>query len=71
MLAPHDTIESFLTVWDKLAATPFLYSADTNSKESLNLFDGKSLEGWTPNANGPEISVKDGIIQMLSVKQNL
>ena len=54
-----------------LLATSFLYGADTNSKEWINLFDGKSLEGWTPNADDQEISVKDGMIQMLSVKQNL
>lgn len=37
----------------------------------IDLFDGKTLKGWTPNFEDQQIAVKDGIIQLLSVKKNL
>ncbi|MEJ6602419.1 MAG: DUF1080 domain-containing protein [Opitutaceae bacterium] len=37
----------------------------------INLLDGESLAGWTPNFDDQQIEVKDGAIEMLAVKKNL
>jgi hypothetical protein len=46
-------------------------SAQKNGADWINLFDGSSLKGWTPNFDDQRVEVKDGMIQMLSVKKNL
>ena len=44
-------------------------SADTD--DWIELFDGKSLEGWTANFSDQTVQAKDGVIEMRSVKKNL
>ena len=37
----------------------------------VELFDGKTLAGWTPNFEDQRVEVKNGVIEILSVKKNL
>jgi hypothetical protein len=39
--------------------------------EWVSLFDGKSLRGWSPNFDDQRVEVRDGVIEMMSVKKNL
>lgn len=45
--------------------------AQSEAAEWIDLFDGQTLEGWTPNFEDQSIEVRDGVIEMLSVKKNL
>jgi hypothetical protein len=45
--------------------------AHSEDAEWIDLFDGHSLVGWKPNFDDQSIVVKDGVIEMLSVKKNL
>ena len=54
-----------------IATTSIHCFADTKEKAWIALFDGKTLAGWTPNAGDQKISLNDGMIQILSVRQNL
>lgn len=45
--------------------------AQDKANKWIDLFDGTSLDGWTPNVADQQITVKNGTIQMLSVKSNL
>ena len=46
-------------------------SAENKGSAWIELFDGESLAGWTPNFNDQQVEVTDGVIQILSVKKNL
>ncbi len=39
--------------------------------EWIALFDGETLTGWTPNFDDQRVEVRDGIIEMMSVKKPL
>lgn len=54
-----------------LAFLVLVCSAQTEEAEWIDLFDGESLDGWTPNFDDQSIEVRDGVIEMLSVKKNL
>jgi len=55
-----------------LAAPALATAADPEKKEWIALFDGKSLEGWTPKINGYEVGenygntfrVEDGVLKV-------
>ena len=61
----------------KLTAIALLLITSINSicladtKEWIDLFDGETLNGWTANFSDQSMEVKNGIIEMLSVKKNL
>ncbi len=46
-------------------------TAKTHDGDWVDLFDGNTLDGWTPNFDDQQIAVKDGVIEMMSVKKNL
>ncbi len=45
--------------------------AENSAADWVELFDGETLEGWTPNTDDQKIWVKDDMIQMFSDKKNL
>lgn len=51
-----------------LAASSYARGADG---DWIELFDGKTLTGWTPNFEDQKVEVRNGVIEMLSVKKNL
>jgi len=46
-------------------------SHESEQEGWISLFNGRTLEGWTPNFDDQQVEVRDGMIQMLSVKKNL
>ncbi len=57
-----------------LLIVPFLVlslSGKDAADDWIELFDGTTLSGWTPNFDDQQVSVKDGMIQMLAIKSNL
>jgi hypothetical protein len=60
MLVPHDTIESFLTVWDKLAATP-AYQESANTEMDTPHYKRMESSLMTAFANIPKVEVPEAI----------
>lgn len=49
----------------------FPLSGNDQANDWIELFDGTTLNGWTPNFDDQQVTVKDGMIQLLAVKSNL
>lgn len=52
-------------------ATTMVGALWAEQTEWIPLFDGKTLQGWTPNFDDQRVEVRDGVIEMMSVKKNL